>query len=1159
MVALPGAAVASVVAPEPARAAAGPLERPDDSSAFELARQRGQRVEVTSARTETETVFVNPSGSYTLEQTARPVRVRRSNGWVPVDTTLVKQADGTVTAKATAATLSFSGGGAEAPMAEIQLGRSRLSLDWPEPLPTPALSGDTATYAEVLPGVDLKIRADVDGFSQVLMVKSAEAGANPKLAELRLALAARGVDPQVDSAGNLRAVGSDGETAVFHAAAPTMWDSSGSGSTAQALLERPATGARIAAMDTVLENETLVVVPDQEMLKDPETEYPVYIDPSVSVGRPAWAYVNKEFPNQAYYNRGDDDTGIGYEPQQNSTKRAFWRFQVAGRTVGAEIMRATFRARVTHAFGCGDAQVHLWLTSMISSATTWNNQPTKARWLDTQTVNTGRSGCDNGSGVEWNATSAYRSGASEGWNSVVLGLYGNETVSASNFDWRRFASNPTLQVDYNHPPNKPTDLQDSHRGDCVTDVAAAPSVNTKTPYLYAKIYDKDRAFVSGTQVKAQFEWAVGGTRIGGAETPYLTIGATGSQFKVLASFNTDEGRVVGWRVRGIDREGANNATPGPISPWCFLRIDTTAPKAPAVSSAQYPDDEANYGSIGLPGTFTFSPGSSDTARYEYSFNMPTCTKSVSAGTDGKASIQFVPTEWGTNQLYARAVDDAGNRSGPCQVALNFGVADPSNPVAHFRFNEGTGTTAADTAEGAARSATFTGGMSWTRGRVGESPADPAAPPRFTGTAVHSTGSSDSGAHTPDAVVDNRKAFSVAAWVRLDRTGRNYTAVGQDGTQHSGFYLGYEESAQRWMFKMPNSDADATTWVQVDSLAAPQLGAWTHLLAAYDPVAKTATLYVNGVKQGTATDVPPRTWQATGGLQVARAKYNSSYADEWVGDIDDVRVYNRVITDKPTVAGNPESRELWQMVNAPFQLQGHYPMHTVVDDLPTPLTGTEVPDASDNSQPGTLHGDPAQVWTGLNDGNRTPGGHFNGTSDYIDTTGPALRTDAPFTVAAWVRLGDKISDPNPDLWTTAVSQAGVRNSGFYLQYAKKSSDGLTYWALALRVTDTDHAVTPRVFSRETAEIGDWTHLAATYDPIDKKITLWVDGAEQGSTTLSQPQSWNAAGPVQIGRAKINGIQGMHWGGDIDDVHLYQGLVSSPGITRITSGFYPILTS
>lgn len=56
-----------------------------------------------------------------------------------------------------------------------------MSLGWPGLLPEPRLDGATATYPEVFNGVDLRLTADAEGFQRVLVVKSAEAAANPAL------------------------------------------------------------------------------------------------------------------------------------------------------------------------------------------------------------------------------------------------------------------------------------------------------------------------------------------------------------------------------------------------------------------------------------------------------------------------------------------------------------------------------------------------------------------------------------------------------------------------------------------------------------------------------------------------------------------------------------------------------------------------------------------------------------------------------------------------------------------------------------------------------------------------------------------------------------------------------------------------------------------
>ncbi|MFE2067302.1 hypothetical protein ACFXDH_33815 [Streptomyces sp. NPDC059467] len=83
--------------------------------------------------------------------------------------------------------MSFSGGGDSA-FATIEKDGRSLALDWPGRLPKPKLDGSTATYPNVLDGVDLKVTASAEGFSHVLVVKNAKAAADPEPAKLRLPL-----------------------------------------------------------------------------------------------------------------------------------------------------------------------------------------------------------------------------------------------------------------------------------------------------------------------------------------------------------------------------------------------------------------------------------------------------------------------------------------------------------------------------------------------------------------------------------------------------------------------------------------------------------------------------------------------------------------------------------------------------------------------------------------------------------------------------------------------------------------------------------------------------------------------------------------------------------------------------------------------------------
>ncbi|MEV4314900.1 hypothetical protein [Actinocrispum sp. NPDC049592] len=169
-------AVTAVAAP-----AAVPDETPDAASALLAARAANKSVRVLSQTDESTEVRANPNGSMTMTVHRQPVRVKQSGKWAPVDLTLVRRPDGTVGPKVAPIDVVLSNGGTGSPIVKVGKAGTEVGLGWPEALPEPRLAGPTATYPEVLPGVDLKVTAEVDGFSQVLVVKTPEAARNPKL------------------------------------------------------------------------------------------------------------------------------------------------------------------------------------------------------------------------------------------------------------------------------------------------------------------------------------------------------------------------------------------------------------------------------------------------------------------------------------------------------------------------------------------------------------------------------------------------------------------------------------------------------------------------------------------------------------------------------------------------------------------------------------------------------------------------------------------------------------------------------------------------------------------------------------------------------------------------------------------------------------------
>jgi hypothetical protein len=124
------------------------------------ARTTGRPTVADTLTTATSQTVANPDGTTTVATSAQPVRVKHGTVWVALDPTLVRNADGTCQPAATTTKLTLSSGG-NGPMVTMSEPRGKsLSLSWPAgKLPSPTVSGDTATYPSVLPGVDLVLRA----------------------------------------------------------------------------------------------------------------------------------------------------------------------------------------------------------------------------------------------------------------------------------------------------------------------------------------------------------------------------------------------------------------------------------------------------------------------------------------------------------------------------------------------------------------------------------------------------------------------------------------------------------------------------------------------------------------------------------------------------------------------------------------------------------------------------------------------------------------------------------------------------------------------------------------------------------------------------------------------------------------------------------------
>lgn len=1057
-----------------------------EAGALAAAVTSGRRVEATALGTERQQVYANPDRTFTLEQTVLPTRVRRGSGWVPVDTTLRAGPDGTVAPAATTLDMAFSGGG-DAPLVRLRRDGTELALRWPGRLPAPVLAGDTATYPEVLPGVDLTLRASVEGLSEVLVVKSAQAAANPALARLRLLTATKGVTVHAAADGSLSAADATGKT-VYEAPAPYMWDSSSSGTSA-------VPGGQVRSMAVGVASGELSLVPDRQLLTGRGTRYPVYIDPSWSGSRTAWTQVWSNLSTTSFWNGANDSEDlarVGYDATDGKTTRSFFKFDTSG-VKGKHILKATLQTQEVWSRSCTAREVQVWETGVISSATTWKKQPSWITKLAAKSVAKGWSSSCSAGGVEFNVTAHVVKVAKLGRDTLDEGMRASVPAESNKdtLSWKKFKSNPSITIVYNTVPGKPTNLTTDGSSTCTTG-SGRLVIGTATPTLRASVSDADNA------VMAHFQWWTStGTDPVGA---YTSPSVAGKKPTVVAtkipSGAFSNGAIAKWRVRAED--GTDSSA---WSPWCEFLIDTTRPPIPTVTSTAFPDGAEGDAVMGKASSVTFGAnGGTDVTSYQYSVNGDATTLDKTAtpsAAGGSVTVAVLPDRF-VNWINVRSVDKASNKSAVATVV--FYADTPSDPVGDWAMDEtGDGTVAADSSVNA-RDATLGGGATWVDG--------------MTGSAVELDGSTGYAA-TSTSVLNTAASFSVSAWVRDTDTTHTGVVASQTSTNNDGFALYYSVGYNRWVFNRNSSDGNATT-VRAISTSVPVQGQWTHLIGVYDAVNKQIRVYVNGVLEATTAFTTP--WNAIGALQFGRGGIAPSFSNYWEGDIDGAKVYDRVLLPG----------EVQQVT----RLDGQWKMDET--------SGTTAADAL-GKHPATWSSAGVSRTTGVS-GNAVD---VNGTTGVLTASGPAIRTDGSYTVTAWVRP-DALTKNG-----IAVSQLGGAVGGFNLGYSWDDDYSAYLWSVRTSATDASGSALREAEDLfDTPTVGVWTHLAMVYDAAAHQLRLYVDGQAVDETYHASSWNAGGTLLIGRGQAS-NVTFSQYFTGGIDDVRAYSGPLSDQEIFDLYS--------
>lgn len=421
---------------------------------------------------------------------------------------------------------------------------------------------------------------------------------------------------------------------------------------------------------------------------------------------------------------------------------------------------------------------------------------------------------------------------------------------------------------------------------------------------------------------------------------------------------------------------------------------------------------------------------------------------------------------------------AAERSG---AAADASAADLPAAAAHWTFDEGSGTSAADSS-GNARTAVLQGAATWDTGKAGSH-------------CLSLTAAGNAAASGP--ALDTSKAFSVAAWVNLAQTGGYQTAVSIDGKVVSSFYLGLRDDTGTFAFARLNGDDTGNAAVAA-AASAPAPGVWTHLVGVSDPSAGVTRLYVNGVLEGETAYTAG--WAGSGDTAIGRALYGGGHVDQWHGLIDDVWMFPSVLTSDQiaALAGVPV-----ETTTPLLSVDVANPAHAVSPILP----GLMFEDINHSGE-GGIYAELVQNRSMM--ASDTAPVHWStvgGTTLALDTATPlndALKRSLKIVLPSSTGAGTRSGVANDGFWGIPVRPRTTYTARLFAKASRRigpltvtieSADGATVYASA-QVPHVGTTFPDRPFQLTlrtgpgTPVVGDARLTVTTADPAAAGETLWL---------------------------------------------------------------------
>ena len=493
----------------------------------------------------------------------------------------------------------------------------------------------------------------------------------------------------------------------------------------------------------------------------------------------------------------------------------------------------------------------------------------------------------------------------------------------------------------------------------------------------------------------------------------------------------------------------------------------------------------------------------------------------------------------TDRRLTLTLQDLGGTDALASIAaLTLEQSDAGLLVAHLTFDEGAGTTAADTSpEGNDHTGTLVGDAAW----------------RDVGLngAVSFDGDGDliTVPNSTDINLGIHQALTISAWFLVDDVtdnSRKQVIYEQGGGPRGLNIYVFDGKLYAGGWNPPSDESSwGGKWATTDKIRS---GQWHHVALVLNGgptvAAGAVTAYLDGERSGRR--VGSQLWNHSGGIGVGHVNGTTRFEDGTIGRtdglsgmIDDVRIYDRAMN------GAQISQLAQEVLRVP--LDARWIGHWSFDEGSGPTAADTSPRGRDN--PGTLVGDAAWTSAGLNGALS-----FDGDGDMVtvaSTFDINRGTHETLTISAWFMVDDA-SDSTRKQVIYEQGSGGSRGLNIYVYDGKLYGGG---WNLP----QDESAWGGKWVTTNKVQSNQWHHVALVLDGgptvAAAAVTMYLDGGRIGSRVGSQ--LWNHSGGIGFGHVngstlyhdrttgRTDGLAGM-----MDDVRIFGHALNGAEIKQLS---------